>query len=69
MFILSEKVICLVYVDDTLFYARDKKDIGEVLAKLRDPHDMELEGENDVAGFLGVHINKKEDGSIELVQT
>ena len=30
---------------------------------------MELEEENDVAGFLGVHINKKEDGSIELLQT
>ena len=29
---------------------------------------MELEEENDVAEFLGVYINKKEDGSIELLQ-
>ena len=65
---LSEKVICLVYVDDTLFYARNVKDIDEIIIKLRDQYNMELEEENDVAGFLGVHINKKENGSIELLQ-
>ena len=31
-------------------------------------HDLDLEPEEDVAGFLGVLINQKEDGMIELTQ-
>ncbi len=53
---ISEKVICLVYVDDTLLYARKESDIDEVLRKLRDDEKMQLEVEDDVAGFLGVKI-------------
>jgi hypothetical protein len=67
---ISDKVICLVYVDDTLLFAKDMKDIDEVLAKLQaPPHNMLLEEEDDVAGFLGVHIqrdNKK--GEVSLTQ-
>ena len=67
---ISDTVICLVYVDDTLFFATDQSHIDTVLNKLRDIHDMELEEEDDVAGFLGVHIKRNEDdGSIELTQT
>ena len=55
---LSDKVICLVYVDDTLFYARNVSDIDDVIAGLRKA-EMDLEEESDVAGFLGVLINNK----------
>ena len=66
---ISEKVICLVYVDDTLLYARDEKDIDEVLYKLVEEQKMQLEVEDSVAGFLGVLIKKNEqDGSVELVR-
>ena len=65
---MAKKVICLVYVDDTLFYAKDVKDIDEVIAGLRKAQ-MDLEEESDVAGFLGVHIKNNSNGTIELTQT
>ena len=63
---LTDKVICLIYVDDTLLYLPKKEYIDEVLAKLR--QSMALEEEDDVAGFLGVHIKHQGDGSIVLTQ-
>ncbi|CAB9526109.1 expressed unknown protein [Seminavis robusta] len=66
---ISDKVICLVYVDDTLLYARNQDDIDEVLAKLR-ARGMVLEEEDDVAGFLGVQIKPNaETGEITLTQS
>jgi Reverse transcriptase (RNA-dependent DNA polymerase) len=68
LFIL-DKVICLVYVDDTLLYARDMKDIDDVIRKLADEHKMTLEVEDDVTRFLGVHIDRnKETGEVTLTQ-
>jgi hypothetical protein len=63
---ISEHVICLIYVDDTLFFTPEQKYIDEVLVKLRES--MELEEEDDVAGFLGVLIKKSNDGTITLTQ-
>jgi Reverse transcriptase (RNA-dependent DNA polymerase) len=57
LFIL-DKVICLVYIDDTLLYACDMKDIDDVIRKLTDEHKMTLEVEDDVTGFLGAHIDR-----------
>lgn len=65
---VSDKVICLVYVDDTLLYSEDSKYIDEVIAKLR-LRDLELEEEDDVAGFLGVDIHRRDDGTIKLSQS
>ena len=66
---VSDKVICLTYVDDTLLYARDMKDIDEVLDKLVNQQKMALEVEDDVAGFLGVHIKSDPlTGTVELTQ-
>jgi hypothetical protein len=64
---ISDKVIFLVYVDDTLLYARDMKDIDDVIRRLTDEHKMTLEVEDDVARFLGVHIDcNKETGEVTL---
>jgi hypothetical protein len=66
---ISEKVICLVYVDDTLLYARDMKDIDDVIKQLTEKHKMVLEVEDDVAGFLGVHIERdSKTGKVTLTQ-
>ena len=66
---ISDKVICLVYVDDTLLFARDMKDINAVLHKLVHEQGMALEIEDDVAGFLGVHIQRDPvTKEIELTQ-
>ena len=50
-------MICLVYVDDTLLYAHNEKDIDDVLNRLQNERKMSLEVEDDVAGFLGVQIH------------
>jgi hypothetical protein len=65
---ISDQVICLVYVDDTLFLSSDQTGIAEVIAKLK-VEGLELEIEDDVAGFLGFNIDRKVDGTIHLMQT
>jgi hypothetical protein len=64
---ISDKVVCLVYVDDTLFFAKNDKDITEVIKGLMKAG-MELEVKEDVAGFLGVHIDHRKDRTIHLTQ-
>jgi hypothetical protein len=66
---ISDKVICLVYVDDCLFYSPKAEYIDEMIQKLRE-NDMTLEVEDSVAGFLGVHIDRNDNtGEVTLTQT
>jgi hypothetical protein len=66
---ISDKVICIVYVDDTLLYSPKEEYIDEILAKL-EAEGMELEVEASVAGFLGVHMERNENNdTITLTQT
>jgi len=50
-------VICLVYVDGTLFFSPNESDIYVVFGKLRKLK-LELNVEDDVAGFIGALIKK-----------
>ena len=70
---IGEKVICIVYVDDLLFWAKEDDDINTLAFGLRDLG-VDLEEEHDAAGFLGVSLesdpvtNKlemRQDGLIE----
>jgi hypothetical protein len=65
---ISEDVICLVYVDDCLFFSKSQENIDRSIEQIRKTG-MELNVEDDVAGFLGVHINHNEDGKVTLLQT
>jgi histone deacetylase 1/2 len=67
---VSDTVVCLCYVDDCLFFSRDGSNIDAVIESLRQPEPMtfDLNIEDDVAGFLGILMKKKDDGSIELIQ-
>ena len=66
---ISDSVLCVCYVDDTLLYARKMEDIDALIDKLTNEHKMTLEVEDDVAGFLGVHINKDhKTGQVTLTQ-
>ena len=75
----SDTVICLVYVDNCWFSARDMKDIDKTISDLQRPANKEhkefvLDEEDDVAGFLGIYFNKilddiREVEQIELTQT
>ena len=66
---VSDKCICLVYVDDTLFFSPKQSHIDEAIDKLK-KDEMDLEIEDSVAGFLGVHIERNDDDqTIKLTQS
>ncbi|KAG7349585.1 reverse transcriptase RNA-dependent DNA polymerase [Nitzschia inconspicua] len=65
---VSDKVVCVVYVDDTLLWSPKSEWIEEAVSQLT-ATGMTLEVEESVAGFLGVHIERNQtDGSIKLTQ-
>jgi hypothetical protein len=68
----SKDVIVLTYVDDCLFFSKSESAIDSVIESLRRPEPVKflLNVEEDVAGFLGILIDRtRQDGSIELLQT
>jgi hypothetical protein len=65
--LISDKLIALVYVDDTLFFSPKQEYTDEILLKLK-AKGLDLIIEEDVAGFLGVHVGNNPNGSIELTQ-
>jgi hypothetical protein len=65
---ISDKVICIVYVDDTLLFSPRPEYIDEVLSQLREEN-LDLEEEDDVAGFLGVKVDRdSKSGEIKMTQ-
>jgi hypothetical protein len=59
---VHKDMICLVYVDDCVFFSKDKSNINKMIASLAE--DFDLKEEDNVAGFLGIELNYLEDGSI-----
>ena len=57
---VSPKVICITYVDDTLFFAKEMSDIDKMIRRLQEDEQMALEIELDAAGFLGVSLERDE---------
>eukprot|EP00978_Attheya_sp_CCMP212_P008524 scaffold19997_cov34-Attheya_sp.AAC.1 len=57
----SENVICLVYVDDCLFFSAKEEYIAEKIDGLCNSG-LLLDVKDDVSGFLGVLITGREDG-------
>ena len=65
---LGREVICIIYVDDCCFYSPREEYIDKLMDDLREKCGLDLNVEDDVAGYLGVHIDKREDGKLELTQ-
>ncbi|KAL7528926.1 hypothetical protein ACHAWF_002767 [Thalassiosira exigua] len=57
---VGEEVVSVVFVDDILFCAKDEKDIHDLALNLHELG-VDMEQEEDEAGFLGVGIEKNED--------
>ncbi len=53
---IGPNVICVCYVDNCLFFAPDEKDIDDCIKAIKNCG-MDLQVEDSVAGFLGVHID------------
>ena len=64
---IRDDAIILIYVDDALVFFRNKEAADNLFTQMRDI-DLHFEEEDSVAGFLGVHIDRREDGSILLSQ-
>ena len=63
----------LAYVDDCILFHKTEGTIDSVIDSMRNPKEKYLEKfilnvEDDYAGFLGIDIKRKDDGTIELVQ-
>ncbi len=61
--------MCIVYVDDLIFWKRDEDDIHDLVMQLRDSG-VDLDQEDDAAGFLGVTLEHDESTRLmEMKQT
>ncbi len=62
-------MICVVYVNDIIFWSKDTADINRSAMQLRELG-VDLEQEDDAAGFLGVMLEwESETGLLEMKQT
>ena len=64
---ISRDIICLIYVDDALLFYKDKVAMDRLASAMKDAK-VAFREEEDVAGFLGVHIDRRDDGTIHLTQ-
>ena len=61
------KVMYVLYTDDSILAGPDEKEIDNVIAKMRQAKlDITIEG--TLEDFLGVNIDRKDDGTIHLTQ-
>ena len=71
---MKKGMLCVVYVDDTIFAGPDANEIEKMIASLHDDHDntkhkFHLESEGEVQDFLGINIKKIEGNTYQLTQT
>jgi hypothetical protein len=64
---VSDRVICIVYVDDTLLFSPRQEYIDEMIVRF-EASGLSMEEEDDVAGFMGVLIERRRDGTILMTQ-
>jgi hypothetical protein len=64
---ISSDIICLIYVDDALLFYKDKSSITTLVNKMKQ-EGMLFREEESITGYLGVHIDRKDDGTIHLTQ-
>ena len=64
---IGDRVIVVAFVDDILVWSRDEKLVVALGMKLRE-QGLLLEEDDDTSGFLGVTMDRTEDGFIGLKQ-
>jgi hypothetical protein len=66
---VKDGIICLIYVDDCLFFGRDDTKIRALVREIQDAG-FELTIEEDVYAFLGIEVKFDSDsGTVTLTQT
>ena len=64
---VGDGVVCLTYVDDGLFFGKDQSKIDEKI-ELIQRDGLKLTVEEDIYAFLGVEVDRKSNGDVELRQ-
>jgi hypothetical protein len=65
----QEDILCVVYVDDLIFWSKDTSAINDSAMQLSELG-VDLEQEDDAAGFLGVTLERDPETSLlEMKQT
>ena len=62
------KTLYVLYTDDSLLAGPDKNEIEEVISDIRNKAKLDITVEGDLADFLGVSIDRRPDGTINLTQ-
>ena len=69
---MSKTVICVVYVDDCLFWARSQSDIDNVMKSFKEDgtsYNWEHSKGESVSEFIGINIKTLDDGGFQFCQT
>ena len=69
---MSKTVICVVYADDCLFWARSKSDIDNVMISFKEDgpsYNWEHSKVKSVSDFLGIDIKTLDNGGFQFCQT
>ena len=66
-FFTNDKVIILIRVDDFILYSKNKREIEDLIVKLKD--EFLLENESNMAGFLGINMDRAIEGKVIFTQT
>ena len=61
------ETIFVVYVDDCILAGPNQREINQAIQAMKDAQ-LHLTVDGDLADFLGIHIDRKEDGTIHLTQ-
>ena len=62
------KTLYVLYTDDSLLAGPDSKEIDNIIDELKSKAKLDITVEGDLADFLGVHIDRRKDGTIHLSQ-
>ena len=62
------KTLYVLYTDDSLLAGPDLKEIEQVIYDLQHMAKLAITVEGDLADFLGVNIDRRDDGTIHLSQ-
>jgi len=67
MRLLLRHEVYLLYTDDSILAGPDQSEIDTIIRELKDA-DLNITEEGDLEDFLGVNIERQDDGSVLLIQ-
>jgi hypothetical protein len=65
---ICDGMVILTYVNDCLFFAKDRQQIDELLKSIQMKSDVQFTIEDDVFMFLSVELKTHSDGTVEFLQ-